>query len=106
MLCLFILLAAGTAGAATTDDPFPTVAASYLLRADGKTVWAHRPERRLPPASLTKIMTALLVLERGEADRVVIVSQGAAGESGTRIGLHRGDRLRVRDLLAATLISS
>lgn len=106
ILIICILLTSATALGAATDDPFPAVAASYLVRIDGKTVWAHRPERRLPPASLTKIMTALLVLERDEPERVVTVSRGAAAESGTRIGLRRGDRVSVRDLLAATLIHS
>ena len=51
-------------------------------------------------------MTALLVLERESLDRVVTVSRGASAESGTRIGLRRGERLRAGDLLAATLIYS
>ena len=100
------LLASVTATCAAKDDPFPRVASSYILNIDGKPVWAHRPERRLLPASLTKIMTALVVLEREDLDRVVIVSRGAATESRTRIGLRRGDRMRVGDLLAATLIYS
>jgi D-alanyl-D-alanine carboxypeptidase (penicillin-binding protein 5/6) len=91
---------------AATDDPFPTVAASYTLRINGKPTWAHRPERRLPPASLTKIMTALLVLDRVNPDQIVTVSKAAASESRTRIGLRRGDRMSVRDLLAAALIYS
>ena len=39
-------------------------------------------------------------------DEVVTVSTGASRETGSRIGLRRGDRLKVRDLLAATLIAS
>lgn len=106
ILVLSILLAAITAAGAANDDPFPAVASSYILTVDGETVWAHRPERRLAPASLTKIMTALLVLEREPLDRVVTVSSGAAAESGTRLGLRRGDRMTVGNLLAATLIFS
>jgi D-alanyl-D-alanine carboxypeptidase (penicillin-binding protein 5/6) len=106
ILILVTLLSATSVAGATTVDPFPTAATSYLLRINGKTVWAHRPERRLYPASLTKIMTALIVLEREDPDRVVTVSRGAAAESRSRIGLRRGDRLTVRDLLAATLIHS
>jgi len=106
LLILSIFLSSVTATRAATDDPFPAVASAYLLQIDGKTVWTHRPERRLPPASLTKVMTALLVLEREPLERVVTVSRGAAGESGTRIGLRRGDRITVGDLLAATLIYS
>ena len=106
ILILSILLTSITAACAANDDPFPSVASSYILKIDGETVWAHRPERRLAPASLTKIMTALLVLEREPLDRVVTVSSGAAAESGTRIGLRRGDRMTVGNLLAATLIFS
>jgi len=106
LLILSILLTAITTTVAAQDDPFPAVASSYLLRINGETVWAHRPERRLAPASLTKVMTALLVLERELLDSVVTVSSSAAAESGTRIGLRRGDRVTVADLLAATLIYS
>jgi D-alanyl-D-alanine carboxypeptidase (penicillin-binding protein 5/6) len=106
ILILSFLLTSITAAGAANDDPFPSVASSYILKIDGKTVWAHRPERRLAPASLTKIMTALLVLEREPLDRVVTVSGGAAAESGSRIGLRRGDRMTVGNLLAATLIFS
>lgn len=106
ILILSILLTSITVACAANDDPFPSVASSYILKIDDETFWAHRPERRLAPASLTKIMTALLVLEREPLDRVVTVSSGAAAESGTRIGLRRGDRMTVGNLLAATLIFS
>lgn len=106
ILILSFLLTSITAAGAANDDPFPPVASSYILKIDGETVWAHHPERRLAPASLTKIMTALLVLEREPLDRVVTVSSGAAAESGTRIGLRRGNRMTVGDLLAASLIFS
>ncbi len=106
LFILSILLTAITAAGAATDDPFPAAASSYLLKIDGETVWTHRPERRLAPASLTKIMTALLVLERVPLDRVVTVSSGAATESRSRIGLHKGDKMTVGNLLAATLIFS
>jgi len=106
ILVLSILLTSITTACAANDDPFPSVASSYILRINGETVWVHRPERRLAPASLTKIMTALLVLEREHLDRVVTVSSAAAAESGARIGLRRGDRMTVGNLLAATLIFS
>lgn len=106
ILILSILLTPIAAAGAVNDDPFPAVASSYILRINGETVWVHRPERRLAPASLTKIMTALLVLEREPLDRVVTVSRAAAAESGARIGLRRGDRMTVGNLLAATLIFS
>lgn len=79
---------------------------SYLLQVNGQTFRERNPNARHAPASLTKIMTALVVMEKCRPDEVVRVSASAARETGSRIGLRRGDRLTVRDLLAATLIAS
>jgi D-alanyl-D-alanine carboxypeptidase (penicillin-binding protein 5/6) len=51
-------------------------------------------------------MTALLVHEHGGLDEVAAIGPAAAAESGSRLGLKPGDKLRVRDLLAAALIQS
>ncbi|MBI1174337.1 MAG: D-alanyl-D-alanine carboxypeptidase [Sideroxydans sp.] len=87
-------------------NPFPEVATSYLVEIDGAQVWAQQPSRRLPPASLTKLMTALLVVEHGQLQAVTRVSHAAAHESGTRIGIQPGETFRIKDLLAAALIDS
>ena len=79
---------------------------SYLLLVNGQTFREGRADSRRPPASLTKIMTALIIAEHCGPDEVVTVSRGAALETGSRIGLRRGQRLTVRDLLAATLMAS
>lgn len=92
--------------AAGLADPFPGAAASYLLKVDGRPVFAHAPARRLPMASLTKIMTALLVLETCRLGDVVTVGRAAAAESGARLGLRAGDRMSVGELLAAALLRS
>ncbi|MFN0041216.1 MAG: D-alanyl-D-alanine carboxypeptidase family protein [Burkholderiales bacterium] len=84
----------------------PGIAAAYLVRIDGATVWADGVERRLPPASLTKLMTALLTVQDFKPDAVATVSHHAAAASGSRLGLKAGERVRVGDLLAATLIAS
>ncbi len=76
------------------------------MERDGHVLWAGHETEPLPPASLTKLMTALLVLERGHLDDVVVVSAAAARETGTRLGLRQGERLRARDLLTATIIRS
>lgn len=88
------------------EDAWPQVAAAYLVKRDGRLLWAGGAQKRLPPASLAKMMTALLVLENGALDRVVAVGGGSARETGTRIGLKPGEKLRARDLLAALVIRS
>ena len=88
------------------ENPFPTVAAAYVLQVQGTTLWEGRAHERLPPASLTKIMTAMLVIERGELESVVTVSTRAAAAIGARLNLKAGDRMSVSDLLIAALVRS
>jgi serine-type D-Ala-D-Ala carboxypeptidase (penicillin-binding protein 5/6) len=87
-------------------SPFANPPPSYLLQVNGQTYRDRNPNLRRAPASLTKIMTALIVMEKCRLDEVVTVTRSAARETGSRIGLRRGERLTVRDLLAATLIAS
>jgi D-alanyl-D-alanine carboxypeptidase (penicillin-binding protein 5/6) len=104
--CLGIVVSAAWAEATGLGDPFGNVAAAYLVKVDGREVWARNPDASLPPASLTKMMTALLVLERADLRSVATVSREASRETGTRLGLSPGDRVIVLELLAATLIGS
>jgi D-alanyl-D-alanine carboxypeptidase (penicillin-binding protein 5/6) len=87
-------------------DPFAGAAAAYLVVANGRPLWAAHDEVPLPAASLTKLMTALVVVESGPRDAVVTVSAKAAAAGGARMGLAKGMRLRVDDLLAGLLIRS
>src|SRR5512138_1036440 len=87
-------------------DPYPWIAAAYLVKRDGAVLWAGGAERRLPPASLAKMMTALLALERGKLDEAVTIGKGVLQATGTRIGLKPGEKLLARDLLAATVVRS
>lgn len=91
---------------AQAQPGFLPEARAYLVEGGGRTLWEKDADRPLPPASLTKLMTALLVHENGGLDAVATVSRAAAAETGSRLGLKPGERLRVRDLLAAALIHS
>jgi serine-type D-Ala-D-Ala carboxypeptidase (penicillin-binding protein 5/6) len=97
-------LAAGPAHA--VEDPYPWIAGAYLVKRDGVVLWAGSADRRLAPASLAKLMTALLALERGKLDEPVKVGRGVLQATGTRIGLKPGEGLRAGDLLAATVVRS
>ena len=103
-LALAVSLAAG--GAKAVEDPYPWIASAYVVKRDGKLLWAGQPDARLPPASLAKLMTALLALERGNLDETVTVGKGVLRSTGTRIGLKPGEKLRAGDLLAATVVRS
>lgn len=74
--------------------------------ASGQVLYGKRATDRHPIASLTKIMTALLVLGRTDPDDVVTVSRTAALTPPSDIGLKAGERLTVRDLLEGLMLSS
>lgn len=101
---LTVVLAACLAHA--VEDRFPRVAEAYLVKRDDTLLWAGGADARLPPASLAKMMTALLALERGRLDEIVTVRRSALQATGTRIGLRPGEKLRARHLLAATVVRS
>lgn len=107
-LVLAAVFAAGAAHAADdrAGNPYPWIAAAYVVKRDGALLWAGQPEARLRPASLTKLMTALIALERGAAEEPVTVGRAVLQATGTRIGLKPGERLRAGDLLAASVVRS
>lgn len=101
-----VALALASTGSAPLPDPYPDVARAYYVEIDGEPRWAGRADERLPIASLTKLMTALLVAEQGDLDAEVAITRSAAAETGSRLGLEAGDRARRGDLLAAMLVRS
>jgi D-alanyl-D-alanine carboxypeptidase (penicillin-binding protein 5/6) len=103
---LAALLALASAPARSQPDPFPGAAASYLVIVDGVPLWERAADARRAPASLAKLMSALLVVEEGRLDDEVTVSRLAAAARGSRLGLHEGERLPAHALLAAMLIGS
>lgn len=111
MLRLFLAVACLAAGGAASnasavEDPYPWIAGAYLVKRDGVVLWAGQPEARLAPASLAKMMTALIALDRGRLQEPVTVARGVLQETGTRIGLKPGERFSAGDLLAATVVRS
>lgn len=108
LLAWTLLGCVGVAGtpAAAVVDRYPGAAAAYLVSADDVPLWGARTREQLPPASLTKMMTALVAVESLAADAVVTVSARAARAGGARMGLAAGARLRVDALLAGLLLRS
>ena len=106
ILLLILAWPGARAAAPTAPDRYPDVASAYWVEIDGHPLWAGKPDRRLPMASLAKLMTALIFAERGNLDAVITVSRTAAAETGARLGLRSGERVRARDLLSALLVRS
>ncbi len=87
----------------------PALSASGVILIDGlsgKEIFSVKPDHRRPMASLTKIMTALLVLENHRLNEVVTVAPIAENVGGSTVGLKPGDRYSVANLVKALLLPS
>ena len=72
----------------------------------GRVLYEHDAGKRMSPASLTKIMSALVILERGQLDDLVTISPNAARAHKTHLRVKAGQVFRLEDLLKAMLIVS
>ncbi|MGQ0549262.1 MAG: D-alanyl-D-alanine carboxypeptidase family protein [Armatimonadota bacterium] len=110
-LVAVLLIASGGASGASRKraDPKPvTPAASIVMDVKtGAVLSASEIHRRWPPASTTKILSAILVIERLPLDRLVPISERAAAQrNGSAIGLEVGEQWLVSDLLSAMMVRS
>ena len=115
LLCIII---AGTflsfsVFSANEDEKLDVKAKSYVLMdvSNGKLLLGKNEHERLYPASVTKIMTLLLVIERIDSGKLsledkVTASTAAAGKGGSQIWLKEGETMTVDELLRAAAIGS
>ncbi len=73
---------------------------------EGKIVYSKNIYTKRPPASLTKIMTAIVVLDRLKLNRKVRVSRKASLSQPSKVYLRQGEYYSVKDLLYAMLLNS
>lgn len=89
------------------EGPGITAHAAILIdNVTGTVLYAKNPHQTRAPASTTKILTALLALERGGLDEIVTVSRRAAGTTGSSARLYTGQKIRLIDLLHGLLLRS
>ena len=93
----------------TATPPVIKARAAIVLDLDsGKTLFALDAHGRYPPASLTKVMTALVALDTLRLDQVLTVpaSINQLPWDSTRMGLRAGERLTVRELMYGLFLNS
>lgn len=111
VLILFVHIASFTVSAVgiPTDVGFPTVSAqsAIVVEASGGTVvYEKNANLRLPMASTTKIMTAIVALEHCDPSAMVRIPSSAVGIEGSSIYLYDGEMLSMEHLLYALLLES
>ncbi|MDR1599027.1 MAG: D-alanyl-D-alanine carboxypeptidase [Oscillospiraceae bacterium] len=100
------------AASASELDAAPAAAlssakAAYVLEmGTGRTLFSWNAGEKLPMASTTKVMTALLALEMGDMSDMVTASRNAYGIPGTSIYLQIGESLTLREMLLGLMLAS
>ncbi|GGA60841.1 D-alanyl-D-alanine carboxypeptidase family protein [Ornithinibacillus halotolerans] len=93
-------------------DIAPDAKSGILIERDtGKILFEKGAHEKLPPASMTKIMTLLLIMEELDngnlkKDEMIRISENAASMGGSQIFLEAGEEMKVDDLLKAIAVAS
>ena len=108
-VCLLLPLLAVPAQANTLD--LPVKSALLMDIATGTILYEQNPNEKLAPASVTKVMTMLLIMEAIDSGKIgwddtVTVSESAAAKGGSQIYLKVGETMSVSDMVKSIAVSS
>jgi len=112
-LLLSLALAASVAAQAAAPQPPAVMGSSWLVvdMSSGQVLAAEKPDQRIEPASLTKIMTAYVVFsalrdKKLALSQQVLVSEKAWRAPGSRMFIRVGTRVSVDDLIRGMVVQS
>jgi D-alanyl-D-alanine carboxypeptidase (penicillin-binding protein 5/6) len=106
LLLLFLFCSALPSPSSAGADEIKSKAAVVMDATTGRVLYAKNPDLKLLPASTTKLMTALVVVERAKLSDVATVSKRAAGQPASRVGLKAGEKFTLENLLYGALMKS
>ena len=109
---IFLLLFMFLIPVKAEEDMSPNSKSAILIEnSTGKIIYEKNAHEKLAPASMTKLMTMLLVMEELEAGRlketdIVTISEKASRMGGSQIFLQTGSKISVKDLIKGITIAS
>lgn len=102
-----LLLLLYTSIGISAAEPLTSGGAAVLMDGgSGRVLFEHNADQRMPMASTTKILTALVALENGKLDDLVVVPPEAQGVEGSSIWLSAGETHTLENLLYALMLRS
>ena len=111
-LCLFLIVAVIlSVPVGAVDMDIPAKSAVLMDVATGTVLYEQNPHTPLAPASVTKVMTMLLIMEAIDSGRIrwddmVTTSESAAAKGGSQIYLQVGETMSVTDMVKSIAVSS
>ena len=106
LLALFLMVSAA-APARAEETPAVSAEAAILIEAEsGEVLFEKNAQRPMLIASTTKIMTAMIVLERCDPEQSVVIDPAWTGIEGSSMYLAPGQEMTIRDLLYGLMLAS
>lgn len=106
-LILALLLLFGGTSLSVSAAPSTSAKSAILIEAEsGRVLYQSNAFVRMPMASTTKIMTAIVAIESGDIKRTVTISPDAVGIEGSSIYLYPNEQLTLEELIYALLLES
>lgn len=106
IVLIFCLLTNSISFAYGDELPLNGKAAALIDSKSGTIIYGHNENMPLPPASTTKILTAILAVEKSKPTDIVTVGKNPTLCEPTILGLREGEKMSMEDLLYALLIRS
>lgn len=107
LFALAVPLISGNVRASASPGAISAKAACLIEAKSGRALYSKMADKRLPMASTTKVMTAIVALESGlPLDTLISVPSEAVGVEGSSVYLDRGERITLCSLLYSLLLSS
>ena len=111
LLCLLLALVLLTAPVCAAELGISAPSAILMEKSTGEILYEQNAHERLAPASVTKVMTLLLVMEALEDGRIgwddtITASASAAAKGGSQIYLEENEQMPLRDMLKSVVVSS
>ena len=109
--CVIVCLGLLPLQTRAVDLNVPAKSALLIDVATGTVLYEHNAQEALPPASVTKVMTMLLIMEAIDGQKIswddtVTASETAAAKGGSQVYLKAGETMTVTDMLKAIAVSS
>ena len=106
VLAAMLIMMLGACAQADAEFPVSARAAILIERESGRVLMEQNADERLPMASTTKIMTALIAVEHCGMEEIVTAGPNASGVPGTSIYLSEGEQLSMYQMLQGLMLRS
>ena len=110
-ICLIIIMALflpqlAIPSYAAEKGPNIVSEAAIIYTETGEVIWEKNSEKKMEPASITKLLTCLIAVEKLDLNKMVTITEDIEAIEPMELGVYAGEKISVRDLIYGALLPS